>query len=186
MSIHTFPLDNHLVIFRSTDKHIFILNQTAALIWQAVVDGLQTDEIVEQMANHFNLPPKDIERDIHATFDQWVEQGLNPVLLNTAAETLPPPPIPMVAAVRMALPVDVKVSLKRHFRFGQSLFTLKDYTPDLAVHFDPLLFGLTTVDPKDTENMIELYKDGDNYVICSNQVELERTPLELIAVGRVV
>ncbi len=161
MSIHTFPLDDHLVIFRPADKRLFILNQTAAWIWQAVTNGLQTDEIIELLTSHFHMSMEETERDVQTTLDQWDEQGLDPARPDKGSAGETSPPLPTAAIDSMALSVDVPISLQLHYHFGQSTFTLNDYTPDLGAHIQPLLASLATADRKNTENRIELFKDGE-------------------------
>lgn len=185
MSIHIFPLDSHLIIFRPEGRRLFILNQTASWIWQAVADGLQTDEIIEQLADHYQISRKETEHDVCHTLDQWASQNLDPTQAKTTAavQTLP---CNKKQTSHNTFPVDMPISLQHCFLFGTSSFSLVDYTPDLHTHFVPLFSNLPTIDQKDCENTIELIKEGDEYIIFANRMELERTPLELVAVGRVI
>ena len=159
MRIHTFSIDQHLILFRPTDQHLFILNQTARWIWQALGRGVSVAEIIQSLAAHFNLPPEDIEADIHTTLRTWLNQGLNPSSLNEAEEPLSVQPV----AVKMSLPANSSINFQSHFQYGQSNFTLDDYTSNLKPIFQPLLTSLGAVEQKKTENRIAVYKDKNNY-----------------------
>lgn len=186
MSLYTFPLDDHLVIFRPMDKRLFILNQTASLIWRITASGLTTDEIIELLASHFQVTIEDITRDVHTTLDLWTKHGLYPAQSEKGEQAHSAKLSPNNAITKLWLPKGDQVTLQLDFQFGQSTFTLLDYTPDLANHFQPLLASLPVAEQKKTKNLIELYNDGNEYVTSCNQVELERTTDDLITVGRVI
>ena len=182
MHIHTFAIDQHLILFRPADQRLFILNPTASWIWQALGGDVSVSEIIQSLAAHYTISTEDIEADINATLQTWLSQGLNPSSVNEAEEQLPVQPV----TVKMELPANSTSNFQTHFQYGRSNFTLDDYTPDLKPNFRPLLASLGTVEQKNTVNRIAVYKDRDNYVIGCNEIELERTPLEAVAVGRVV
>ncbi len=188
MSVYTFPLDNHLVIFRPVDKRLFILNPTAAWIWEAVAEGLKTSEIIKLLAQHFNVSTEDAERDVHSVLDQWSEYSLEPNQPNKETKHLATPTSSMRGASpgNKMLPANAQIFFQGNYYYGQSSFTLTDYTPDLEPYLSPLLASLQAADEENPKNRIAIFKDSNEYVVFSENIELERTPIQLVAIGRVI
>lgn len=186
MSIHTFHLDGHRILFRPADKRLFILNSAAGWIWQAVAEGFSLTEIADQLAAHFRISRQVARRDIAAQLNQWAVLGLNPCLAEPEQERPSAPAVQPPRPDNKLFPGDTPYSLQHNFHFGSADITLTDYTSDLASHFAPLLSGLPALDTKKSTTQIILFKDADKYVISCNRIELERTRLELVAVGRVI
>jgi hypothetical protein len=188
MSLYTFPLDNHLVVFRPADKRLFILNPTAAWIWKAVAEGFKTSEIIKLLAEHFHISTEDAERDVHAVLDQWSEYSLEPSQPNKETKHLATPTSSMrgMSPGNKMLPANAQINFQGNYYYGQSSFTLTDYTPDLEPYFSPLLTTLKTADKENPKNKIAIFKDSNEYVVLSENIELERTSNQLVAIGRVI
>jgi hypothetical protein len=188
MSVYTFPLNNHLVVFRPVDKRLFILNPTAAWIWKAVAERIKTSEIIKLLAEHFDISTEDAERDVHAVLDQWSEYSLEPKQSNKETKHLATP----TASTRGAspdnkmLPTDAQISFQGNYYYGQSSFTITDYTPDLEPYLSPLLASLQAADGKNSRNRIAIFKDSNEYVVFSENIELERSRNQLVAIGRII
>ena len=75
MPIHTFPLNNHLVIHQPAVQRLMILNPTASWIWQSIVNGMRPAEIIDQLTGHYNTPRENFERDVFTTLEQWAKLG---------------------------------------------------------------------------------------------------------------
>lgn len=188
MSIHTFPLENHLIVFRPADKRIFILNPTAGWIWQSISEGMAPDTIAHLLAEQFALTPEQTGEDVQATLDNWAEMDLHPSLPDKENDTQAT--VQKEVLPDCTLPSADSVTQLFHFHYGQSDFTLLVYNKELADFFTPLLSSLATVDPK-TENVqmnvqIHVYPEKEKYVVACNGTELERTTQVHEAVGRVV
>ncbi len=180
MRVHTFSLDQHLILFQPAKQRLYILNPTAGWIWQSAADGVPFPEITSSLAAHYNLSKEVIESDIRTTLEYWLSRGLNPA--DQDVEDQPVPPV----VVDMTPPVDTNVNFQAAFKYGQSSFTLVDHTLDLKSDLQPLLASLGAPEQDKTENRIVVYQDNDQYVIGCNGVELERTPIPNVAVGRMI
>ena len=183
MAIHTFPLNNHLVIHQPAGQRLFILNPTASWIWQSIADGTRPAELIDQLAEHYTAPREDFEDDVFATLEQWADQGLDPALPNKQSDKQQSG---QTEPDVNCLPLAGDICYQNHYHYGQTTFSLTGYCQDLEPYFSPLFASLRTVDRQKTENKIEVFKEKEVYVIACNQVELERTPLALVAVGRVI
>ncbi len=186
MSIYSFHLDGHRILFRSADKHVFILNPTADWIWQAMAEGFSFDDLVEQLAEHFQISRSTARSDIVEQLNQWAVLGLNPRPAEQKKDRQPVAAAEPIKLDTIRFAQNAQYSLQYSFHFGSAVITLTDYTSDLAVHFGLLLSGLPATEIKESNSQITLFKDANEYVISCNGVELERTGFELAAVGRVV
>ena len=184
MSVYTFPIDNHIVLFQPVNKRLFILNPTAAWIWKVVVDGLQPSEIITLLTQHFYISTEDAERDVHSLLNQWSAYGLEPTQPKEETDQLVTPELTHICNRKM--PADAQIAFQKKYCYGQCVFTLTDYTPDLESYLSPLLANLQQSDNGNATNRIDIFKDSDEYVVVSDHIELERTPLELLALGRTI
>ncbi len=183
MPVYSFPLEKHLVIFRPTDNRLFLLNPTAGWIWQATAAGMDTAEITELLAEQYSVPGEEIIRDVRATMAQWQNQGLDPAQPEVTPEN--PADIETDAVPTTSIPADQQISFQQSFIYGQNSFTLAVYPQELTSAFAPLINTLPPLNGE-ADISITIFKENNDYIIVKNQQELERTPMENIAVGRVL
>ncbi len=184
MSIHTFALENHLIVFRPTDKQIFILNPTAGWIWQSISEGMAPETIAHLLAEQFALTSEQTEKDVQGTLDHWADLSLHPSQPdeeNDTQATVQEKELP-----DCCLPAPDSVKQLFHFHYARTDFTLLVYSEELADFFAPLLSSLAAIDPETENVQIHVYPEKDEYVVACNGTELERTAQVNEAVGRVV
>lgn len=190
MSIHTFEIDHQLVVFRPADKRLFILNPTATWIWHAMAQGIDHAEIIHLLADHYSLPVEDTDQEVLETIVGWEWAGLDPRQTEPGNDnsTLTSGG-PEKAAVPYLQPADDEITYQGHYYFGDTCFTLTDYTSEFTSHFEPLLSSLAAenvIDGHTSGDRIDISKNGNEFIISCNGVELERATNELIVVGLVV
>lgn len=67
---------DQVVIVDIANNSYHILNGVGAFIWQALGDDAGVGEIVEVMAEHFDVPPEQAREDVVKFLNDSVEQGL--------------------------------------------------------------------------------------------------------------
>jgi hypothetical protein len=72
----SFELDDELVLFAEHSGELFVLNSTAALIWEGLSQGLSRGEIADALAASAQRAREDLLRDIDALAAQWGALGL--------------------------------------------------------------------------------------------------------------
>ena len=67
----SFPLDDSLVVIREGVERLFILNETAQIIWEMALEGLNPDKMALRLADLFGIPSDKADTDISQTLDTW-------------------------------------------------------------------------------------------------------------------
>lgn len=186
MVVYTFPIEKHLVVFRPRDRHLFILNPTARWIWDAWARDARSDEIASEMSAHFNIPTDTVLKDIQQTLSQWSVEGLEP---GQSAQSIVADPPCETAAPNVRVSLHGQVCFQGCYLFGATEVVVRLYTSDLKPLFEPLLSGLKSKDRemnRDNQNVVEVIKDKDQYVVAHNRTEVGRTPLQHHALGRII
>ena len=62
--IHSYPLEEELLLFNSRSKQVVLLNKTAALIWKGIEEGCPANEITCALAQSTGNAVEEIDRDI--------------------------------------------------------------------------------------------------------------------------
>ena len=70
-TIHTFTLDDHLVLLREEGSRILILNPLAKYIWHACEGGANSTAIANEVSQAFNIPSTLALQDVNAVIAQW-------------------------------------------------------------------------------------------------------------------
>ena len=68
--------DGELIVLDKDGGKVHQLNQSAALIWQGLSEGLGTDEIVVLITNAFDVDQKSAVSDVKTTIAQFCELKL--------------------------------------------------------------------------------------------------------------
>lgn len=71
-NIHSFELDDHLVLLKKNASSVQILNPLAKLIWQFKKDGISNQHIAEEISNAFSIPIELAQQDIKSINAQWL------------------------------------------------------------------------------------------------------------------
>ena len=68
--------DGELIVLDKDGGEVHQLNQSAALIWQGLSEGLGTDEIAVLLTNAFDVDRKSAISDVKTTITQFCELKL--------------------------------------------------------------------------------------------------------------
>ena len=74
--IHSFPMDDELILFDERSKHLFRNNATAAVIWQGCEAGFSPLEIAAALSGPTCWESDQIAHDVEAVISQWQTAGL--------------------------------------------------------------------------------------------------------------
>lgn len=186
MNVYTYPLNNHLVVFRPQDKQLFILNPTAQWIWESRAVGFDPGEIARNMAERFSLPLDNANADVQKTLSQWSASHLEPGRSQPVPKNSAPCQSNGVVYKKAALPNGGAVTFEKCFRFGQSDITIRDYTGVLADLVEPLTRNLPPAAQRETQGHVDILMDDHMFVVTHNGLETGRDASDIAAVGLVV
>ena len=68
--------DEELIVLDKDGKRVHQLNQTAALIWKGLTEGLGTDEIATSLTDAFDVQLENAISDVRTAITQFRELGL--------------------------------------------------------------------------------------------------------------
>jgi hypothetical protein len=186
MSVYSFPLNRHLVVFRPEDKQLFILNPTARWIWKHRAAGAAPDDIALSMTDRFSLSLDAAKADLQRTLTQWSASGLKPGQSQPISKSDPPCRSNGVAYTPVSRSHDGGATFERRIRFGQSYIVVRDYTGALSDLLDPLILSLPSADLQHQQGHVDIFRDDDMFVVSHNALETGRDKMDIAAVGLVV
>jgi hypothetical protein len=182
----TFPIEDHLVVFRPQNRQLFVLNPTARWIWEARGRDKKPHEIASDMAAHFQMPSDIVLNHIEQTLSQWSTTHLNPAQVEGSEVT---DILCETVTQSICVQPDDPACFQGHYRMGAVPATIHLHTPELTPLLEPLLSGLKVADQvknADSENRIEVIKDQGQYVVVHNGIEVERSHLQHRALGGII
>jgi len=89
--IHSFQLENEILLFSEQTRQLVRLNNSAAFIWRCYEEGLAQQDIIEALSQTFDLSRESVEKDVDSVLSEWLEQGFLGI-------TSPPEPEPYEAS----------------------------------------------------------------------------------------
>lgn len=75
-AVESRELDANIVLFNRNDRRIFVLNETAAFVWQALRHGLSCKDVADEISQQTGIERARALADCHSLIDQWTEAGL--------------------------------------------------------------------------------------------------------------
>jgi hypothetical protein len=75
-TIHSFPIEDDLVLFDQCSSQLFRLNKTAAYIWQGLELGCAKGDLARSLAESTGISTETLDKDITALVKQWHSLGL--------------------------------------------------------------------------------------------------------------
>ena len=76
MRIHSYLLDNEMLLYCEARQSIYRLNPSASFLWCCYEDGLSEQQMVAELAETFPIDEAQAQRDLTATLDEWQQLGL--------------------------------------------------------------------------------------------------------------
>jgi len=74
-SIVVTEIDGDLALYDPRRERVLTLNHTASAIWR-LIDGTRTlDELVDHLADAFDLDPDSIREEVETTVDRFTKEG---------------------------------------------------------------------------------------------------------------
>jgi hypothetical protein len=75
-SVSSYPLDDELVLYTSTDGQAYVLNHTAARVWK-LLDGTRTDvAIAQEVADTYSEEYEQVLQDVRELVTHLLTVGL--------------------------------------------------------------------------------------------------------------
>ena len=64
-NMHSYPVEDELLLFNSQSKQLVLLNKTAAFIWKGIEQGSSTHDIIHALVQSTGNTAAEINRDIN-------------------------------------------------------------------------------------------------------------------------
>ncbi len=68
--------EEHLVLLNHATNQLLLLNPSARLVWQWFAQGHSDEQVIEQLAEFFNIPRSIAEQDVKKLCDNWYQHKL--------------------------------------------------------------------------------------------------------------
>ena len=152
-----FPTGGFLVLVRPDLPGLYILNQSARLIWQAIKSGVPFTELVREFASSYDIPHELALGDIERTLDDWRLSLLS-------RESTPPFP----SRTAKATVCSTADFLDRNYLIHGKNVRVILQTSELAEEIAPRLESLPPA-PSVPEFTFRVVEDSDGFCIFRDQ-----------------
>jgi hypothetical protein len=157
-----FPIDDGLVLARPGVQGLFLLNQSAAIVWRLLREQPDSECATRRFAAHYGIPGDLAARDVNATLESWSSTLLHPTDIIQGAE--PNPKNLAIAPLPIAEPYSVA-----DYRLHQKLFRIAAHDADLSSEFAPRLQPLR-VESGSPDLEVHIFRhDGLVHAICDHK-----------------
>jgi hypothetical protein len=170
--VHSYLLDNELLLFSEHAGAIFRLNSSAALIWFCCEEGLNRASITAELAQTFRLSDLQAATVVSTTLSEWEALGL----LGQDQETLPSHPDNHVDRYNSADITKPTASVHEYphelrYRLLDTVFRIRLPKPGME-HIAESVFahlGVTGNEPYDVS--LDVHQTADGYSLhCSGKL----------------
>ena len=162
--LHSFPLQDGLIIAHEGSRRLFVLNATGRLMWDLCERGLDHDAIVRQVAVYYGVPLEAVRSDVRTMLGEWRKQGL----LGSDGDT--PLGSEIVPVERDDIP-QVEWTHRRAYRLWGKAFSIRTTEQDIANLVYPLISNMETRAEAGPETTISIWKNQGRYLIaCASDV----------------
>ena len=172
----SFPLDDNLVVIRKGVDRLFILNQTAQIIWSMTQEGVNPGAIAFHLTDLFGIPNAQANSDISQTLDAWhIEHLIGDKNDPDAEKDI------SIPTFSDFLPSTIPIHSERHYLLGGVPFTIRFATPVLEINVHR---RISRLEAKREEGALTLsiYNEEGGYLLMSGE-EFFGVGEELINVG---
>ncbi|MBE9568975.1 MAG: PqqD family peptide modification chaperone [Proteobacteria bacterium] len=76
MGIHSYLLDNEMLLYSEARQSIYCLNPSASFLWCCYEEGLPEEQMVAELVDAFQINEAQAQRDLAATLSEWQKLGL--------------------------------------------------------------------------------------------------------------
>jgi len=167
--VHSYLLDNELLLFSECARAIFRLNSSAALIWCCCEEGLSHQSITTELAQTFELSASQAETVVSTTLSEWESLGLlgrgnKPLASNPEdqAETQDTANI-----IRPATRIN-EYQQEHRYRLLETVIRIRLPGSGMEHIANSVLahLGVSSDEPYDLS--LDVHQDSDGYSLCCN------------------
>jgi hypothetical protein len=177
--MHRHYLDDGAVLFCASDRSLYALNPTSAVIWTLLEEGYDEASAGPELARLAGIDLPRATRFVAEALAQWTERGF------LAGCTPPPPPVapaPRAESLPSHRPEFAPVAVRTYRLLGTS-FTIRYERSADATRVDPVLAHLAAA-PAETSSTIDVATSGSGLAVYQDGVARDqcRGPDELAPV----
>jgi hypothetical protein len=177
--IHSYLLEDELLLFSEHARAIYRLNPSAALIWCCFEEGLDQQSISAELSHTFELPALEADTVVSSTLSEWealglLGQGSNPSSTHSEDET------ERKYTVDSARPV-VKANeypLERRYRLLETVMRIRFSESGMAQIAQAVFAHLGVSDDEPYDFSLDVQRDQDGHSLHCNGELVERCVTE--------
>jgi Coenzyme PQQ synthesis protein D (PqqD) len=157
-----------LLVIPRTEPRLFLLNETARRIWQALDHGASIDQAVERLAAHYGVPLAQVRADVEAIVAEWRAQDL-------LTEECPRQSSDDEAAIGGGdrSPLARRLHAERIYRLCGQPIRVRFGSPVTEQLFHPAA-AHTEAPESEAADVIDFVQDGPGFMVTCNGCDVER------------
>jgi hypothetical protein len=174
-----FEFEGCLLVVPHSEPRLFLLNQTARMMWQELARGVPPDEVADGLAARFEVPPAQVRADLTAILAEWRMHNLlspRPALAKQVDG-------PATAAASMS-PSHRTFHAERVYRLCGRPILLRCDDPEIEQAIHPPLAHAADPSGHPTDR-VDVVRDGAGYRVVCNGSDVERAATDEEALGQV-
>jgi hypothetical protein len=169
--VHSYLLEDELLLFSEHSSAIYRLNSSAALIWCCLEEGLDQPSVSAELAKTYGLPASKAETVVTTTLSEWKTLGL--VGQGEKSSTSPPEvqaetPCTAEIAGSVARINGYQSLQEHHYRLLESVFSICLPESGLEYLVHSVFAHLEASSDKPVDIALEVQKDTHGYTLFCN------------------
>ncbi|MFZ2725542.1 MAG: PqqD family peptide modification chaperone [Methylococcaceae bacterium] len=155
-----FPLASSTVVVREAVTQLFLLNETASLLWQQLSKGVSVTQISQQWSEQFGITTTQALQDIENALAFWHSEGLLGAL---------PPPFPAFTPLSTALTIPLPVlPLQLQYRVGNCVIQIHLNQAQLAHTIDAIFAYLSDKTTQTVDVVFKVWQQSHTYYLVKD------------------
>ena len=179
--VHSYLLDNELLVFAEGTRSLYRLNSSAAFIWCCCEEGLSHQSITAELAQAFNLPASEAESVVSMILSEWVTLGL----VGQGSKSSRSHPEDQAdtqgtadAALTAANENEYQYKRERRYRLLETVIRIRFSEPDMEQIADAVFAHLGVSNDEPYNLCLDIHRDSEGYSLRCNEELVEECVTE--------
>ena len=179
--VHSYLLDNELLVFTEGIRSLYRLNSSAAFIWCCCEEGLSHQSITAELAQTFDLPAPEAESVVSTALSEWkvlglIGQGSNPSTSHPEDQAGTQDTTDAVISVADA--GKYQYQIERRYRLLETVIRIRFSEPDMEQVATAVFAHLGVSNDEPYNLSLDIHRDSNGYHLYCNEGLVEECVTE--------
>lgn len=167
--VHSYLLDDELLLFSEHDRNMYRLNSSSAFIWCCCEEAMDYRSITTEFAQTFKLPASRAEAVVRGTLSEWSAMGF----IGQESKPLPSEPVSPTEQQNTADHASPVIDANEHrhehrYKLLETVFRMRFSAPDMAPIAHAVFAHLEVPDDEPYSLTLDVHRHPDGYTLYSD------------------